>query len=179
MQGRRSPDQERIASMNRWMKALVLAGLGGVFATGAVMADDHKPRGERGGKGGAVRALAAADANGDKSVTTEEFQQLQAEMFTWMDRDGDGALTVHDRSPIHQRLAAKRDAGAGEGLQGRRGGAQFDIDGNGAISRDEFLNRETPMFDRLDANADGVVTSAEIEAAAAERKERRAARGTR
>lgn len=148
-------------------------------------------RGERGGNP-AMRAammLRAADANGDNSITRAEVDDLQGEMFAWMDRNGDGFLDQADQSPVRQRLRAGREAEAGEdegrerrgrrGMRGRGGrggegpGRQFDADEDGRISRAEFLGGENRLFGMLDTDEDGVITPDELDAASERRQERR------
>lgn len=123
--------------------------------------------------------LGAADADGDKQVTRAEFDALRAEEFAHRDRNGDGYLDIEDASPTRQRLAAMRE-GAGEDGdgRGRRGGRMqaVDADGDGRISRAEFMAAPSPMFDALDANGDAVVTGEEIDARIDERREARSGR---
>ena len=143
------------------MKKIILAsalaiGLAGV---GIASAQDH------GGqhRGGAERIM-RADANGDGRVTKEEIRAQRATGFDRMDVNKDGFLTPEDR------------ANAGDGADAQRGqrGAdrreQLDRDGDGKISRAEFVDRDTAMFDRVDANKDGAIDRAELQAAHAARR---------
>ncbi|MEQ8435590.1 MAG: hypothetical protein RIA71_15265 [Oceanicaulis sp.] len=141
----------------------------------------HRGGHHRGGRGAmrALMALGAADANGDNQVTRAERDALRAEEFAFRDRNSDGYLDTEDASPTRRRFAEMREeAGAErEGRHGRgsRGGrmAVMDADGDGRISRAEFTGAPSPMFDTLDADSDGVVTGAEIDARLAERREGR------
>lgn len=175
------------------MITVLVAGVAGaaVMATG-VLADPGGKRGQdrghgaRGGQGaqGAMMLLRAADLNDDKQITRAEVRGLREEMFAWMDRTGDGVLNSADQSPLRQRLAAKALAEGREPGErsGRRGGDRgergmmgaSDADGDGAISLAEFVNADAPLFERLDANQDDVITGAEIDAAMAERRAKRA-----
>jgi hypothetical protein len=145
-------------------------------------------RGSPGGHHGhAMMMLRAADANGDNSITRAEVDSLQAEMFDWMDRNGDGYLDDADQSPVHARLREIRQqdraerGGNGDGRGwGRRGGRdggprhmRADADEDGRVSRAEFLDRETRMFGRLDADENGTITPEELDAAAERRQDRR------
>ncbi|MCG8442258.1 MAG: hypothetical protein MI723_10665 [Caulobacterales bacterium] len=144
----------------------------------------HGQHGHHGARGFSI--LNAADADNDRSVTRAEFEELQAEMFTWLDRTGDGQLDEADRSPIRQRLAAKRAARAeaaeeaGEPFpHGRRGprvdhdfGRGADANKDGVVTSEEFSARHVAMFDRLDADDDDVVTPEELDAAAEKMRNR-------
>lgn len=172
--------------------AMMLVGTGAQAQPGR----GHDGHGRGGpGRGGMEQGmmLRAADANGDNSITRAEADALQAEMFNWMDRNGDGYLDEADQSPVHQRLRAMHEADPesadrpdGEGRHGfRRGGGErggpggerglrgADADGDNRVSRAEFLGVEHPGFARLDQDSDGVITPAELDAAADHRHDRR------
>jgi hypothetical protein len=166
-----------------------------VLLTGAMA--EAQQRGSRGGpQQRASMMLRAADANGDNSVTRAEIDALQGEMFVYMDRNGDGFIDDDDKSPIHQRMRAmheERRAMAGEdgeearerrrgrrhggrGGRGRgRGGdhQRADADGDGRVSQAEFMAAIDPLFSRLDANSDDVISPDELDAAAERRQDRR------
>ncbi|WP_421786052.1 hypothetical protein [Hyphobacterium sp.] len=163
--------------------SLMLAGLAGSLVFAAAAEAQHRGHQGRGDNGPAraMMMLRAADANADNHITRTEVETLQAEMFEWMDRNGDGYLSSDDRSPVHQRLAALREAEGGELHERRRGrhGAHRqdrDADGDGRISRAEFLGGENRGFERLDANNDDVITPDELEAAVETARERREGR---
>lgn len=170
---------------------LALAGAAADAAQPGGMRGHHGDRGDRGGRGGeALMMLRAADANGDNSITQAEVDALQAEMFAWMDRNGDGYLDEADQSPIRARLREIREEERAErgdedrrGPEGRRGGRRggdgegprhmrADADEDGRISRAEFLERENRLFERLDTDDNGVVTPEELDAAAERRQDR-------
>jgi Ca2+-binding EF-hand superfamily protein len=104
-----------------------------------------------------VQMLEKADANGDGNITKLEFTDARAKMFARLDRNGDGYLTKEDVP----RFAARR-SGNGDRLQ--QAELMLDKDGDGRISRDEFVNSPTLLFDRADTNHDGVVDKNELAA---------------
>ncbi|XBQ16261.1 MAG: EF-hand domain-containing protein [Oceanicaulis sp.] len=167
-------------------KTLLLAAAGALVFTGLAAAQSapQAPRGEHAREHGAaphaprrgaraLMMLGAADANGDNQVTLAELGALRAAEFDYRDRNGDGFLTEADASPTRQAMADMREGGE---RRGRRGMGRVDTDGDGRISRSEFVEAPHPLFDRLDADANGVVTAAEIDAAMEARDERRQAR---
>lgn len=159
--------------------------------------DGDRAGGRGGDRGGshhrASMMLRAADADGDHSVTRAEVDELQAEMFVYMDRNGDGFLDDEDKSPIHQRMrliheqrraeAGENGEGRPEGRRGGRGGRRgpgggdddhrrADADEDGRVSRDEFMAATGPLFSRLDENGDEVISPDELDAAAERRQDR-------
>jgi len=170
--------------------SLILAGLAGTLVFAAAADAQHRGpggRGEHGGRGDhgprqVMMMLRASDANQDNNITLAEVRALQAEMFDWMDRNGDGVLSSADRSPMHQRLAAIHEAeGASEdrprgrrhGRRGRGGHENRDANGDGQISRDEFMGGESRIFERLDTNNDSVISPDELDAAVESASNRR------
>lgn len=131
-----------------------LAALAG--AAGLAFAQNAPP--ERDGRHGIFQS----DTNSDGVLTRQEFDAGRAADFSRLDADHTGQLT-------RQEMRADR-AEHGEHRRGRRGGhrgegmrqlASADANNDGNITREEFLARPNEMFQRLDANNDGVISTAE------------------
>ncbi|HTJ18233.1 MAG TPA: hypothetical protein VL494_15730 [Steroidobacteraceae bacterium] len=103
-------------------------------------------------------ALEQADANHDGKVTKQEYNDARAALFARMDRNGDGFIDDADS----REGANERGQRAAAALRGR-----IDTNGDGKVSKDEFVNAPTMMFDKFDANKDGVLDAQELEAARA------------
>jgi Ca2+-binding EF-hand superfamily protein len=104
--------------------------------------------------------LQRADTNHDGKITHQEFVDARAQLFSRLDRNGDGYLDASDKP---QRLLRRnRDNGS----DSARGQALSTLDSNhdGRVSREEFVNAPTRLFDQADTNHDGVVDSAELQA---------------
>src|SRR5512145_921128 len=97
-----------------------------------------------------------ADANQDGKVTRQEYIDARAAQFARMDRNGDGVVDETDsRDRADQSSRGKR---AGAALRGR-----IDSDGDGKISKDEFVNAPTMLFDKFDADKNGELDAKELE----------------
>jgi Ca2+-binding EF-hand superfamily protein len=108
----------------------------------------------RGGEG----IFERADADNDGSVTREEFSAARTGQFAKLDRNSDGYIDSND---VPKRLAARRQQkGGGDFMVG-----QFDADGDGKVSKEEFVNGPTLAFDRADTNKDNVLDAKELVAA--------------
>ena len=105
--------------------------------------------------GGALERLRAADLNGDGAITRAEARTGRETAFRAMDTDNDGFVTAAEKEARRAEVAKKRgDRGAGG-----------DTDGDGKVSRAEFLNAPYRIFDRLDANRNDTIDAAELETA--------------
>ena len=58
----------------------------------------------------------------------------------------------------------KCGAGKGKGGEGKCGMARMDADGDGKVTKDEFMKGHEVMFEKIDQNSDGVIDQAEREA---------------
>jgi EF hand len=100
----------------------------------------------------------AADANNDGNITREEFLARPTQMFDRLDANHDGVISADERSAMRAQMAEHhRERGAGDR-------PNPDANGDHQISRAEFASMGAAMFDRMDANHDGRVTSDEMEA---------------
>jgi Ca2+-binding EF-hand superfamily protein len=125
----------------------------GVLATACTAALADHPR--RGG------VFENADANADGSIARDEFLAARTAAFAKMDQNSDGVLDEADRRE-------RAHEGRSEGVRGR-----LDANSDGKISREEFVNSATPMFDGADRDGNGAVDKAELSAAKERIREQR------
>ena len=133
----------------------LLSGL--VLTAGAAQARDHGERPD----------FATLDTNGDGALSLEELQAQGEARFSAVDTDGDGALSAEELTAAAGERAAERTAQMIERL---------DENGDGALQLEEMPAREGDraerMFDRVDADEDGVISEEEFDSV----KERRGGR---
>jgi Ca2+-binding EF-hand superfamily protein len=103
-------------------------------------------------------ALEQADANHDGKVTKQEYNDARAALFARMDRNGDGFIDDTDA----REGANERGQRAAAAMRGR-----IDSNGDGKVSKEEFVNAPTTVFDKFDADQNGELDAKELEAARA------------
>lgn len=107
-----------------------------------------------------IEQIEKADANGDGAVSRSEFTAYRTTQFSRLDRNSDGFITDGDIPGfVQKRLPPDMSY---DSLKTR-----FDTNGDGKISKTEYVNGPTTAFDRVDANGDDLVTRAEIDQARA------------
>jgi Ca2+-binding EF-hand superfamily protein len=122
-----------------------------VFAAAPAFAQSNDP----------YALMMSADADGDGKVSRDELIASRDQMFAKLDRNSDGVLDEADRRKTRPRIASMQTARIDEIKK------DFDANGDGAVTKEEFVNGPTPLFDRADADADGFVTKEEAKAAKA------------
>lgn len=103
-----------------------------------------------------IDRLAEADSNGDGSIDRQELMDMRAEMFSRLDRNGDGFADAGD-SPRMGPPKRRFDSALSR-LQ------DADSNGDGRISEQELLDAPTPAFDKGDADGDGLLSGEELAA---------------
>jgi hypothetical protein len=133
--------------------------------------------------------FAALDANGDGLVSAAELSDSPKALLA-LDRNRDGQLSQEELAPPFGR-GARRGGFGGEG-RGGRGGREgrgdstssapddladtlmaFDRNTDGRLERTEVPERFQGLFDRADANKDGVLTRDELRQSAASNEDAR------
>ncbi|MBV2358860.1 EF-hand domain-containing protein [Thalassococcus sp. CAU 1522] len=109
------------------------------------------------------------DADADGQVTLAELQDKREQVFYMFDSDEDGMLDAEEYRMFDETRALDMQnnaANAGRGPMRRLSdGLQLaanDTDGDGQVSRDEFLTRSADWLARIDIDGDGVVTLADF-----------------
>lgn len=113
----------------------------------------------------AMARLMEADANRDGQVTRAELIIWRSANFARFDRNHDGLLAPDDIP------ALLRSSAVGVQLAGMI--KHYDGNGDNRLTRAEFTDGPTPLFDLADANHDGLVTRAEVDAATAQMRSAR------
>jgi EF hand/EF-hand domain pair len=128
------------------------------------------------------------DDNGDGAVTLEEAQTKRDNLFTTFDADEDGKLSTDEYAAFDEMRAADqatmreemgemdgsgkgqgkgmgqgkgKGMGQGHGMMGEEGGMMRDFndtDGDGFVSREEFVGRTPDWFAMMDRDEDGKVS---------------------
>lgn len=153
------------------MRTILALAVATVALTGAAQAQMGKP---------GAHFIEMWDQDGDGVVTLEEAQARRGDLFTTFDADGDGAL-VSDELAAMDAMRTEEQAdmreemddmsgkgmgkgmgqGMGQSMMGAGGGMMqeaLDADGDGKISRDEFVGGSAEWFAMMDRNGDGKLT---------------------
>lgn len=131
--------------------------------------------------GGPGPMLSQADKDGDGTISRDEFRNARAGHFARMDRNSDGYLDEADRRTgtkapqADTQTNAERPAREGvrhthmhermhKGMHHKAMLERLDTDGDGRLSKDEFVDGAMPMFDKADTDGNGVLDTKELEA---------------
>lgn len=113
------------------------------------------------------------DTNEDGQVTLIEATERRGDIFTTFDEDDNGFLSSSDYAMFDEARAndhaSMKEAGQGQGRGKGQGGEgqgmtmEFnDVNGDGQVSRDEFMARTNDWYVQMDRNGDGTVTKADF-----------------
>ncbi len=109
------------------------------------------------------------DLDGDGAVTADEAASKRDELFTMFDADEDGRMngeewTLFDetRRADLQTNMTEVDKASMAGLAAGFARPFNDPDGDGAVTRDEFVGRAGPALEAMDRDGDGVLTGADF-----------------
>ena len=127
------------------MKILILSACLVVMAAPTAQAASRTP--------GA--ALDKADANHDGYVTRDEFKASRSAQFDRLDRNDDGVVSLSE----FPRLA-KSNRPKAQTLKAVI--THADRDGDGRVTRAEFVDGPAPLFDRADRDHDGRLSREEV-----------------
>lgn len=165
---------------------LALAGAAAALAQEAQSPPDQDRAGPRSGMGrdrmgrdgmggpmmrrGDRRGVGAEGRQGRAAMTDEEIDARLRERFARLDRNSDGVI---DAQELEAAFTSRSGRGAGrhghaEGargagpMMGRRFIARYDQNGDGKVTRDEFLTVVRERFQRADLDNDGKITDADL-----------------
>ena len=111
------------------------------------------------------------DLNADGQVTLEEATERRGDVFLTFDANDDGILDGEEHDMFDQARAQDMQehcvgqghgTGQGNGMRNPANGmlrAVTDADGDGKVSRAEFLAAVPAWFQSMDSNSDGVITT--------------------
>ncbi len=121
------------------------------------------------------------DRNSDGAVTLPEARERRDEIFTTFDANADGILSPDELAALDdartdmraQMQDARTEAGMGKGMgmgmgqgkgagAGGGGAALRDANGDGQVTREEFVGLTTAFFARMDRNGDGSLTTGDF-----------------
>lgn len=141
-------------------KILTLATLASLLLAGSAMAQGNAP-----GAG----FIENWDMDGNGAVTLEEIIEKRGEVFYMFDQEDDGVLSAENYKLFDEARAADQAQAAGNANGGgeQRGAKGMtlefnDDNGDGEVSRDEFVENSDEWFAIMDRNGDGEVTSADF-----------------
>ncbi len=111
------------------------------------------PHGHGGPGGPGGMFLGLFDADGDGSVTREDFDAKRAELFALADSDGSGSFSLEDFGPLWLKGNETRIVDMFQ---------RADEDGSLGITAEEHDKRLDRLMEHADRNKDGVITKADF-----------------
>ena len=95
------------------------------------------------------------DTDGDGTISKDEWVAYQEKVFAMLDKNRSGALDAKTFiSPDGGELVSFATGGYARGLRTKAMMHKIDTDGDGTISRDEYIAYQTKIFDMMDTSTD-------------------------
>lgn len=110
------------------------------------------------------------DMDGNGEVTLAEAQEKRGDVFVMFDSNENGQMDAPEWQAIADHLAAEAANGNAPGMKRGPGKAIHDAmvpafndaDGNGNVTKDEFVAATVGLFATIDRNGDGLMTTADF-----------------
>lgn len=105
------------------------------------------------------------DLNEDGKVTLEEATEKRGDLFAMFDQDENDVLDSAEYDMFDETRKAQQDENGGGMGRGRNNPIKgmvrqvTDVNGDGNVTRDEFMTTMTAWYTRRDKNGDGVITT--------------------
>jgi len=117
------------------------------------------------------RMMSKSDSDGDGLISLDEFHDFDRGMFQRMDSNGDGVVT-QDEIEMHMQEMQSKMTGRHSEMQSRIEGhfTQADTNQDGMVTSEEA---KSAAFSRIDEDADGYLSSSELQNARQHRKQGR------
>jgi hypothetical protein len=143
----------------RPVHALCIAVAAGITAASGVSAQDMASL----ATGGYARGLRTEaemhkiDTDGDGTVSRDEWLAYQTKVFDALDKGHEGAIDEKEFLAPSSAMASFATGGYARGLQTREMMHKIDANGDGKVTRDEWLTYQGKVFDMMDTGKKGVL----------------------
>lgn len=92
------------------------------------------------------------DTNHDGMISREEWSAFQDKVFAMLDKNKDGKVDETEYVRANPELVSFATGGYASGLLTHDMFKKIDANGDGVITRDEFINYQLKIFDAMDTN---------------------------
>lgn len=110
------------------------------------------------------RPMAEMDTDKDGAISADESAAQAAKKFNEIDQDKDGTVSVDELEKYREAERTKREAEMKkrEAEMKKKYREKVDPDGDGKITKEEFMKSAAERQKKLDTNGDGKITKEEV-----------------